>query len=294
MKKYYVKDVPDNLTVISWLYTQSDWKKAIDACKPKQDYNELLCFKIKDFDVDALHHDIVDATTVYGDHGWVSSEGITPYYTGFSLVYNPFHIDNLNPHSSTLGTPVNSIQKDEFFWNSTQKHSVLKNSYFDGYGFNEPTPASGHKSLGTFMERCKRTRIRSRMSILNGEVFDEKRKAKRGWHKDELIFENLRVNIPITTSEDYLFQIEKHAPTHLDVGWAYSWDTNVSHRVFTNAQNDGRRIHLVLGFSPWWDYLPEEQAWVQNEFYGVKHPFDMLADGDVLDGLHLDTTKKIY
>ena len=174
------------------------------------------------------------------------------------------------------------------------KIEILKNSYFDGYGFNTPTPASQHGELGVFMERCKRTRVRSRLSIINGGAFNDDPNKENRWHKDEPVFENLRINIPITTNENYFFQIENQEHVHLPVGHAYSWNTFIPHTVFNTKLTDSRRIHLVMGFSPWWDYLPEEQAWVQNEFYGVKHPFDMLDDGDVFSGLTLDTNTKIY
>jgi hypothetical protein len=37
----------------------------------------------------------------------------------------------------------------------------------------------------------------------------------------------------------------------------------------------------VLGFSPWFDYLEDEDAYVSNEFYGKVHPMDMLLGGHV-------------
>jgi hypothetical protein len=286
MKKIYVADVPESSTVLSWLRKNTNWAELMKTVKPKYDLPRVMTFKIDNFNPAQLREDIFDATSIYGDHGWKSSEGTAPGYTGFSLVYNPNQIDGLDPHSSTLGTPRNS--SDEFFWNSTKNHKILKNSYFDGYGFNIPTPASEHKSLGEFLSRGRRTRVRSRLSIINGKYFYEDRKDQRGWHKDEPVFENLRINIPITTNQHYLFELEGDEAVHLPVGRAYSWDTYVPHRVFNSAADDSRRIHLVLGFSPWWEYLPDEQAWVQNEFYGEKHPFDMLVDGDIFEGLTLD------
>lgn len=292
MKKFYTRDCPESITVSKWLKSQTDWVALMDTVKPVRKYPTVMAFKIDNFDPIALRDSILEATEIYGDHGWKSAQGESLSYTGFSLVYNPKHQDNLDVHSSTLGTPRNN--KDEFFWNKTHNHSVLKDSYFDGYGFNTPTPASQHGSLGDFMKRCNRTRVRSRLSILNGYAFSDDPKREYRWHKDEPIFENLRINIPITTDDNYFFQIENHDRVHLPVGWAYSWNTFVPHTVFNTKENNTRRIHFVLGFSPWWDYLPEEEAWVQNEFYGVKHPFDMLYDGDVFSGLTLDLEKKIY
>lgn len=288
-KKIYTKDCPNENTILRWLYKNSDWVDAVAAVKPRQQYNTLLCFNIDNFDTTQLINDIWEATEIYGDHGWISSDGVSKYYTGFSLVYNPHHIENLDPHSSTLGTEKNSMRTGEFFYGVVKNHNVLKNSYFDGLAFNVPTPASEYKSIGQFMSRSKRTRIRSRLSIIRGDTaYSAESAANGGWHRDELVFENLRINIPILTNQDYLFEIEGRPAQHLPVGYAYSWDTNVSHRVFAAAPSTHPRIHFVLGFSPWWDYDPVEQSWTQNEFYGRKHPFDMLTDGDIFEGLCLD------
>lgn len=293
-KKHYIKDCPEDLTTIRWLYKESDWQKAQNAVKPRQEYNKLLCFKINNFNPEQLTDDIWEATRIYGEHGWISSDGISDYYTGFSLVHNPNHVDQLNPHASTLGTALNSLLGGGFFYNVTNQHKVLKNSYFDGFAMNQPTDASKFKSIGEFMARSKRTRIRSRLSIIHGDTaFSQRSKEEGGWHKDERVFENIRINIPILTNQDYLFEIEGKPATHLPVGHAYSWDTHVAHRVFANEPSSHARIHFVLGFSPWWDYDQDEQCWYQNEFYGVKHPFDMLVDGDIFDGVELDPTQYI-
>jgi hypothetical protein len=292
MKKFYTKDCPETLTISSWLKKQTDWIPLMLSTKSRCKYPSVMAFKIDNFDYKQLENSILDATTVYGDHGWQSVQGSSTGYTGFSLVYNPNHQDKLNIHASTLGTPRNN--KDDFFWNKTQNYKILKDSYFDGYAFSTPTPASQHGKLGEFMARAKRTRIRSRLSIINGSAFADSSNKENRWHKDEPIFENLRINIPITTSEDFFFQLENKDPVHLPVGHAYSWNTYTPHTVFNTKLNDTRRIHLVLGFSPWWDYNAEEQSWTQNEFYGVKHPFDMLVDGDIMESLTLDTNTKIY
>jgi hypothetical protein len=47
------------------------------------------------------------------------------------------------------------------------------------------------------------------------------------------------------------------------------------------------RINYILAVNPWFDFNYEEQCWEQNEFYGEKHPVDMVIDGDVIEGLDL-------
>lgn len=282
MTKFFTKDCPEKMPVITWLKNNTDWASLMTTVKPVNDIDNIIRLRIRDFNAVALNNSITEILSLYGEHGWNSSEGEHFGYSGFSIVYNPNHQDGLDQHSSTLGTPKNS--SSQFFWNSTQNHTVLKNSYYDTYGFTTLTQASKHGVFGDFLKRCKSTVVRSRLSIINDQI-------GCSWHRDESIFENLRINIPITTTPHHLFQIENQAPLHLNVGWGYSWDTNIPHRVFSNSvAKSARRIHVVLGFSPWWNYNPEEQSWDQNEFYGKKHPFDMLIDGDIFNGLELDRT----
>lgn len=288
MHKFSPKDCPKDKTVFQWIKSQCDFKEAKEAAPPIRSYPDILSFKIKDWDPTKLAECTDDIIRNYGEFCWEHDRksDYNPAYTGFSLVYNPSHQEGLDPNGSTWGTSKNS--GPEMYWDGTQNHEHLKDSYYDTYGFNVPSPASQHGYLGDFLKRCKASRIRSRVGIVHGA-----RPAPDffGWHKDEEIWENLRINIPITTVESMKFQFEDKPPVHLDVGWAYSFDSNVPHRVFSAEANECRRIHLVLGFSPWFNHDPVEDVWYANEFYGKKHPFDMIVDGDILEGLEFDPDK---
>lgn len=280
--KFYVDDVPDELSIFGYIKSQlTDWDQAIEIV-PKRNYKSQLQFRIEDFDSCSILNSVYDAFRIYGEHGWKNTNGQSKDYTGFSLVYNPYHREHSDAHSSTLGTHHNS--PSEFFYAATKHHNALKNSYFDTLGFCIPTPASQHASLGKFLSRRKRTMIRGRCSSINGAEYIDH--PNLGWHKDEIIFQNLRINIPLVTADHYFFQMQDNDPVHLDIGYAYSWDTNIAHRVYNTIKSNDRRIHLVIGMSPWLDYDPTDFSWSTNEFYGIKHPFDMLVDGDVFSGLN--------
>lgn len=288
MQKFSPKDCPKDQTVFQWISSQVDFESAKKNAPLRREYTDIMSFKIKDWNLEEMSGCIDDIVEKYGDHSWANDKDQEKsFYTGFSLVYNPNHQEDLDPHASTLGTGKNSTGK-EMYWNGIENHDYIKDSYYDTYGFNAPTPASKHGYLGKFLQRCKATRVRSRVAIIHGDVPVA---DSFGWHKDEQIWQNLRVNIPVTTVESMKFQFEDKPPVHLDIGWAYSFDSNVPHRVFSTEVNDCRRIHLVMGFSPWFNYDPNEDVWYANEFYGEKHPFDMLVDGDIFEGLEFDPEK---
>lgn len=292
MEKFYIDDVPADTTVSDYLKQNTDYLKKNEEVGPKKRYPKVLVIDGLNIDYKAMGNSIKEALGKYGDHGWISKEGVSQLYTGFSLTYNPNHKNNNDIHASTLGS------KEVFHGDLTEggetKYSNLKNSYFDTYAFCKRTPASTHGFLGNFIDRIKPTLVRSRLGVLHGEKHNPKIHADSGWHRDESIFENFRINIPIVTSLYYMFQIEGLPPKHFPKGFGYSWDTNLPHRVFSAAKNENKRIHIVLGCSPWFDYLPNERAWIKNDFFGKLHPYDMLNEGFIIEGVKVRDDIKIY
>jgi hypothetical protein len=207
--------------------------------------------------------------------GWLSKSGRDNSYSGLSLVYNPDLIGEDNV-SQTIGSDTND--KDQFFYNQKDHLQIKKNTYFDSYGFRKISPAITGELL-KFLKDFRFSPIRSRIGIVNANHYNESTVSSIGWHKDEKIYENLRINIPITTDPDCLFQMKNLEPEILEYGNIYTWNTHIPHRVFANTKKDFQRINLVLGFSPWFDYIEEENAWVSNEFFGKMNPLDMLAEG---------------
>jgi hypothetical protein len=205
-------------------------------------------------------------------------------YGGLSFVYNKYHQDGMDPESSTLGTPKNN--SNEFFYSSTETHEKLKDSYFDTYGFVDKTQLYNYGYIKDFLDsKSVRTLTRSRLAVLKNHT-PNKFQSELNWHRDEMICINLRINIPITTTPEFAFQMEKDSPYHLDLGNAYTWDTNIPHRALLLEKSNKDRVHFVLGYSPWFDYDEENRCWVQNEFWG-KHPFQMIKDGEIFKDLML-------
>ena len=273
---------------------------------PAADYPALLKFKMPGVDVSQLLASTLDSMNVFGTWNYrigKDENGSTIEdhgYGGIGLSYNPFLMNssqvdihqqvqgNDNPGAKGLNgkNPFSQLENDE-----AKVHSV-KNSHYDTYGFCYRTPASKHTQLGEFLNTCKRTMVRSAVRIIYadqiGKVGDENL-AGVNWHKDEPMFTNLRINIPICTDPIFLLEQEGQPAAHLEAGYAYTWDTNKLHCAYatTRPTEPKQRIHLMLGFSCWWDFDEATGNWSQNEFFGKKHPFDMLVDGDVIPGLQL-------
>lgn len=260
----------------------------------------LLKFAMPNVDILQLKESTNEAMQLYGtwnyrigmdqdllrvDHG----------YGGIGLTYNPTHNELLtsNIHQQVQGNPTRAQGKLNPYSVLTTDEAKLyskRNSHYDTYGLSYRTPASRHGYLGKFLDSCKRTMVRSAVRVIyadqDGQVGEEKMAGVR-WHRDESMFENLRVNIPILTDPIFVLEQEGYPPEHLEAGYAYSWDTNILHCAYATERAPKHRIHLMLGFSCWWDFDEASGNWTQNEFFGRKHPKDMLIDGDVIPGLQL-------
>lgn len=260
----------------------------------------LVKLALQNVDVDMLLADTYAAMEKYGQ--WNYRLGKTSQhqlkvdtgYGGIGLTYNPTHNDlaEYDIHQQVQGNPnpAKGMSNPFSTLDGKSKEYAKRNSHYDTYSLSYRTPAAKYGYLGKFLDTCKRTLVRSAVRIIyadqEGPVGDGKY-AGVTWHRDESMFENLRVNIPLITDPIFLLEQEGYPPTHLEAGYAYSWDTHVLHRAYATEKVPKHRIHLMLGFSCWWDFNEETGDWSQNEFFGKKHPKDMLVDGDVIPGLRL-------
>jgi hypothetical protein len=283
-----VRDVPSHETIFSFIRRLTDVDRITRTMKPRIGDLARLELACVGLDLEAVRRACLEALTTYGLHGWRHREGTSRSYGGFSLTYNPDHQDDLDPHASTLGTPRNP--RDRFYWRSLENHTVLKHSYFDTYGFRRRTAASRIGALGELLDGCAASLVRSRVGLIDGtqvDPDDPQYRAREGWHRDEPVFENLRINVPLQSDPNYVFEMAGEVPYHLEVGRAYSWDTHKPHRVFCAGRTTATRIHLVLGFAPWFDFVEEDDGWRPNEYFGRVHPLDMAAEGLIAPAFRL-------
>jgi len=289
--RFLVRELPEEKPLFQSMVARTDFLRACARVAPAKPVRGLIRLKLPEALLEGLRAAAQLAIERHGLHGWLSAEGraTSSSYVSISLTHNPDLEDpGVNDvHQATLGTSVNP--KSEFYYGSVQRFAKLKNTYFDTYGFRVPTPAARIGALGEFLSQCALSLVRSRLSVLRGVQGGEFRFTD-GWHRDESVFENLRVNIPLRSHRSFRLQIEHErdkpdagsttmSDHHLAPGRAYTFDTHRPHRVYRNALCAVDRVHLVLGFSPWFRYDCEADAWEPNEFYGRVHPFDIVRSG---------------
>lgn len=168
---------------------------------------------------------------------------------------------------------------------------IQKNTYTCTWGFNHWTDPASYGYLDEVRQRVKRSPIRSRLAQIRNINTNERAEQANTylWHRDDSWFYELRINLSLHNENNaYGIEIENYGQKPFTPGNWYVWDTYVTHRPYVNQAMPGyARTNYVLAVNPWFDWIEDEKCWVQNEFYGEKHPLDMVVDGDVIEDLVL-------
>ncbi len=278
-----LSEVPDNITVEKFIRQKTNIESHIQNLK-RLDRTDYISASIN---LDQLK--VIQEIQEFLSHNptysfeYKGREEKFESYQSCSLTWNPEAIDKLSPDplQSGLGSALYSEGSSNYY----EKSKAEKNTYADTYSFLEKTPLAHLKSLEAFFNSFNRTMIRSRISIIKASHV-ESTKLQYLWHKDESIFLNLRINIPIESNDNYVIQLLNEDSNEADIkefslecGKAYVYDTEKLHRPFCKKLNSTDRINMICGVSPWFNYNPEQKAWVSNEFFGELHPFDMFSKG---------------
>jgi len=297
---FHVADCPPELTVARWLDQHTDFEALGASLHPSRALPTVFATAGLPVDVAAVEGAVREVFAEHGWHGWRHDQGASPAYGGFSLVHNPDRDPRRNVHADVMGTA--DVELGDFLWEADEVPGG-KGTYADCYGFRERTPGSRRGALGELLDGFDRTIVRSGVRELHALYYLPELAAARpchphasaaGWHRDETVFENLRLLFPISSDPIFTIQIAENLQSsdllfdgHLAPGRAYVWDTYLPHRAMVHERAEASRIHLVLGIAPWFDHLPEEDAWVANEYFGRIHPFDMLAEGLIHPAIRL-------
>ena len=176
-----------------------------------------------------------------------------------------------------------TIPREQWVDAGTRKEMVLRNSYYDTWRFNKVIPEMREGAFGTLLDQIKRPFVRSRCAYIRPEQARSGREKEYLWHRDEFVFVNFRLNIPLRTNDNFFLEDQIKGRYDFRAGHGYSWNTEDMHRATWTEGATGERSALVIGTNPWFDYVEEEDAFVSNEFFGEMHPFDMLVNGHIIN-----------
>jgi len=256
----------------------------VDTSIPK--YAQTLGYKRNDVPNDFLLTDsdlvkkLVDANQDKIIFNIIMEKGL---YAGFEYM-----------HSIKLISSDQYISlKEKYEDKKTIGKRIIKNTYTDTWSFNHLTPVFDLPGFQELKHRIKRTVVRSRLAQMRNINSDLTAKVlnKFIWHRDDSWFFELRLNLSLDNeNNNFGIEIENFGKKDFNPGSWYVWDTLTPHRPYVDRKAPGiTRTNFVLAVNPWFDYVADERCWVKNEFFGEKHTIDMVINGDVVEGLNIES-----
>lgn len=235
-------------------------------------------FDLKDLGLpssDELLERVQETEKEIGIRGWLNNGKESENYKGFSLTYNPDFIfqNDISRFHQPWGSPLlsqNFSRNIDF-----GSHEQTKNTYYDSYAFRKIDPLI-QKNFGVLIDKLNMPLLRNRVAYKFG--FARGFKKPDEWHIDEFPYVLLRINIPLQTSEEHVIDISgkdeygnflEIENKHLEKGKLYIWNTRIPHRIVLRKPCAVKqpRIHIVLGLSPWFDYVNEEDYFCKNKLW---------------------------
>lgn len=280
-----LENIPADTVIHQYILQNTDIQNQIARFDNYQSADYIEC--PIHVNMDLLEASVKEGLKKFGQHQFAYKDQtkILKSYLSTSLTFNPDAIDKISddPHKATLGSTQLQFGSASEYDNT----KTARNTYNDTLAFKELTPLAQFAEIKNFLSTFKRTLIRSRISSVMAGM-DEATKLDFGWHNDENIFLNLRVNIPIQTSANYLIQILSGSAQDAQISefelkrnFAYVYNTQKYHRPYCKQLDSLDRINMICGISPWFDYDLASKAWISNEYYGEMHPFDMFQKGHI-------------
>lgn len=275
---FLLSEVPNDKIVTDYICQlenrpESEWNGSTKLTKQYKDsdfpWTEFTLEELGLPDAQYLHDGINNLQYQVGIEGWHTLGNVSERYKGMSLTYNPRM--GGNQFYQTLGS--NQLTQQVSAGINHGKHTQVKNTYYDSYGFNR-IKSLVYRNLKDMWDRFTMMPVRSRVAYANYYIDDDyQTDDQRGWHTDEPPQDVLRLNIPLHTYPEYGIEFKDGTFKHLEVGKAYLWDTTVVHRVGVTEKpkKDGWRINLVIGLAPGWRCKKEgdDLRYFTTDYHGV-------------------------
>ncbi len=158
---------------------------------------------------------------------------------------------------------------------------AVRGDYLDELAFRSPIPEVANlPELSRIFGWFKRPVVRGTLRVVLGDKTFASLPDGGGMHTDEPPQMAVRINLTVNSSPNFGLQYEGEDPLFTEPGDYKVVCTDFNHRIFVKQPEPIRRIHVVFDVVPWLDYDASTDAWTPNEFWGKKHPYDMIADGD--------------
>lgn len=273
----HTKSVPSDRTIVDHLRRVTDW----DAAKARvgNRFEPDLQIPGLTFRAGTLADELSDLLIMLGPVSWRSKTDLTVY--GLSLSCNPDH-PRESWNSGSFGHERYRACRPYEYYKAVERDTQhrVRGDYLDSYGFRCLLPEiAQYRALREILSGFTVPVVRATVRVLNGLICRPNTHGDSGMHQDDSPFEVLRINLCVTNDGSFGYQYRGLSPRYPMPGNHWVVNSDHDHRVVVSKRSNFQRIHLVIGLAPWFDYDPSADAWLPNQWFGNKHPYDMASEG---------------
>lgn len=261
---------------MEWIKCEIGWKTPAQQFEPKLTIPGLV------FDAAVIEEELLLLTQKIPCVPWRSQEPGALY--GLSLSYNPQASEH-EWHCGSFGHPRYRRFSPQAYFTVPEfdREHARRGDYLDSLGFRCLLPQLAQlPHLSNLLHSFRMPVVRCTLRIIDGQRVCASQDDEGGMHRDDPPFEMLRVNLCITSSENFGLQYIDQAPIILQPGAHSVINSDTSHRVWIKKRSDFRRMHLIVGLVPWLNYDVELDAWSPNAHFGNTHPYDLVRQGQIM------------
>lgn len=233
-----------------------------------------------DVDRDGLYEEITKLMVERPFFSWGMADPTTIYALG--LKYDP--TDSKTPVRQLLGSLRYTFYSPYDPEGKTSKEDSIermRGGYLDSYRYTDyveemealPTLKALVDSLAFDV-----LRLSIRVADLRTASISNLKDAQ--WHVDGSPYEQLRLNIAVNTDGSVGIQYKDCPPIMYENGKMLNVIIDEAHRIFFSKNSDLQRINILVDISPWFKLVDGE--WIPNEYFGKKHPYDIVKEGLLL------------
>lgn len=273
---FEVARCPAHRSILSWIEEQvggwPQWPARFDPHLklPDFSYNQVQLAS----ECDQLREEV-------GFVPWRSTAGDA--LVGMSTHYDP-QLPVCDRHVGSFGHPryQSAGPVDYFKLPAKELPQARRADYLDILGFRRVCPAvAAKREFMRVLSGFKVPVVRGTIRVIDGSKAFPSQDNEAGMHVDANPCQAMRINLSVHTSDDFGLQYQGCDPLISSSGEHRIVCTDFKHRAWIGQRSKLERVHFVFDVLPWLDYDASRDAYSLNEFFGQKHPYDMVIDGNI-------------
>lgn len=254
--------IPSHMTVAAYLRHETDFEEAIHAVRNPELERMVAIRGVPCVDVPAnLDHAFASAFKRFDHLIWASevSEASPGLFRNLSLARTGHRVSAMDPYLS---------------------ENPCRFSGADHLAFVHRSEVGRHQAIEALLDQFTLTVGSGRLTVLVPPTPREEPLVHP--HRDASVFEEIRLDICLAVSPDVVLAVDGVGDLRFVSGECLWMNcAGYQHTLVNRRSWFGSRASVHFSVWPWINFDHRTRTYRPNQFYGCKHPIQMILDGDL-------------